>query len=85
MCTFSVDPQQGAGHFPTLENAALSKPFRGAFVTGVVRSVEIYEWIRRRQPFFKVLAQLVPCKHLSLNIQRQCSSEITNACHRSHL
>jgi hypothetical protein len=52
-CTFSVDPQQGIGLFPTFEDAALSEPHRGAFVTGVVCSIEIYEWIRRRKPVCK--------------------------------
>jgi hypothetical protein len=45
--TFSVDPQEGTGLFPTLKDTALSEPHGGAFVTGVVCSIEIYEWIRR--------------------------------------
>ena len=49
-CTFSVDPQEGAraaGLSPIVEDAALSEPHGGAFVTGVVCSIEINGWIRR--------------------------------------
>jgi hypothetical protein len=67
-CTLSMDPQEGTGLLPILEDAALSEPHRGTFVTGLVCSIEINEWIRRRQPVRKVSAQLVPCKHVS---QRQ--------------
>jgi hypothetical protein len=55
-CTFSVDPQQGTRLFPILEDAASSEPLCGAFVTGVVCCIEIYEWIRRRKPLCKALA-----------------------------
>jgi hypothetical protein len=46
-CTFSVDPQEGTGLFPILEDFALSEPHGGAFVTGVIRRIKVYEWIRR--------------------------------------
>ena len=71
--TFSMDPQEGTGLFPILEDAALSEPHCGAFVTGVVCSIEVYEWIWRRKPFCKVLAQffeqLVPYEYLSTHGQ----------------
>ena len=70
-CTFSVDPQEGTGLFPILEDVALSEPHGGAFVAGVICGIEVYEWIRRRKPICKVLAQLVPYKHLSPHGQQQ--------------
>jgi hypothetical protein len=42
-----MDPQERTGLFPILEDIALSEPHGGAFVTGVIRSIEVYEWIWR--------------------------------------
>jgi hypothetical protein len=74
--TFSMDPQKGTGLFPILEDVALSEPHCGTFVTGVVCSIEVYEWIRRRKPvrkvfaqIFNVLEQLVPYEYLSPHSQ----------------
>ena len=87
-----MDPQKGTGFFPILEDAALSEPLRRALVAGVVCGIEIYEWVRRREPlrkvlpqFCNILKQFVSCKHLGLHGQRQGYYEITNACHPLNL
>ena len=87
-----MDPQEGIGLLPIFEDAALSEPLRGAFVTGLACSIEIYGWIRRREPvrkvfpqFYNVLESLVPCKHFSLHVQRRGSQETTNVYHRLNL
>ena len=41
----SIDPQQETGQFPILEDNTSSEPLCSAFVTGLIRSIEIYEWI----------------------------------------
>jgi hypothetical protein len=40
--TLSVDPQQGTGFFPVFKDAALSEPYRGAFIMSIARNVVVY-------------------------------------------
>jgi hypothetical protein len=82
-CTLSVDPQEGTGLFPILEDVALSEPHGGAFVTGVIRRIEVYEWIWRRKPVCKVFAQiynvleqLISYKDLSLTANDKAATRL---------
>ena len=62
MRTFSVYPEKRTGRLPVIEYTALKEPLCRSLVTERTRNVMVRGWVRWREPFPKVLPQLVPYK-----------------------
>jgi len=62
--TFSVYPQQWRGRFPICKGVAFYEPCStgGVLEMSTESSVVIYERVRRREPFRKVLSEFFPYK-----------------------
>ena len=80
----SIDPQQETGQFPILEDNTSSEPLCSAFVTGLIRSIEIYEWILWTSQLSKPWRSCFPVR-ISVRNDRQGYNEITNARHHLYL
>ena len=61
--TFSVNPQQRSSRFPFLEDTSFEKPFRISLMVSATGDVVVNRRIWRREPFVKLLSQLVPCEN----------------------
>jgi hypothetical protein len=55
-----VDPEKRTGRLPVIEHAAFKEPLCGSLVTDSTRNIMVHGWIWWREPFLKVLPQLVP-------------------------
>jgi len=62
--TFSVYPQQRRGRFPKFKGVAFYEPRSTVLVTSTQSSIIIYERVRRREPFRKVLSEGFPYKRI---------------------
>ena len=60
--TFSVEPQKRGIGLPFGEDTPTDKPLRCLLVIGITGNIVVDRRIRRREPFEKVLAYLVPCE-----------------------
>jgi hypothetical protein len=58
--TFSVEPQKRATGLPFDEDTPFEKPLGSLLAMGTTCDVLVDRGIRRREPFAKVLPQLIP-------------------------
>ncbi len=63
-----MDPQQGTGQLPFLEDVSFTEPLCGSLVLTVGCNDVICGWIRRRLPFSKALKHFPPCEHVRRSI-----------------
>ena len=57
-----MNPKERTRGLPVIEHGTLKKPHCGSLVMGGTRNVMVRGWVRWREPFAKVLTQLVPYK-----------------------
>ena len=73
MRTFSVDLEKRTGRLPVIEYAAFKEPLCGSLVTESTRNIMARGWVWWREPFAKVLPQLVVI-NVAHNFQNLSSS-----------
>ena len=65
MRTFSVYPEKRTSRLPVIEYAPFKEPLCRSLVTERTRNIMVRGWVWWREPFPKVLSQLIPYKDVS--------------------